>query len=163
MKSRDKLILKIFIILSLIGLAVSTYQTVEHYFMSSSICDLSVSFSCSVVTESAYGEFPQNSGIAVSFYGMVWWVAMLFISFKMLNGWKLKDIEFYLFVWVIVGLGSILYFIFIELVVLPSETGSLVICPFCTLQHLMILGIVPLSYLLLKKSFRTYLGDIFYK
>ncbi len=160
---RDRLILKLFIVVSLVGLVVASYQTYEHYFVASSICDFTQTFSCSAVTESAYGEFPKNSGIAVAAYGVVWWVGVIFLSVMMLRGWRLKNPEFYLFLWMMVGLGSILYLLFIEFYVLPMETGVLAICPLCTVQHILIFFMIPFSFLLLKKSFSKYFDNIFYK
>lgn len=157
-------VLKAIIGLSVLGLAVATYQTYEHYFLGSSVCDLSATFSCSAVTESRFGEFPPNSGIAVAALGMVWWLGLMALSYTSLKGKEwFKNQDFYTFSYVVAGLGFVAYLLVVELYILPMELGATVICPFCTVQHIIIVfGLLPLSYTLMEKPIRAYLSDIFY-
>ncbi|MDY6761587.1 MAG: vitamin K epoxide reductase family protein [Candidatus Nanohaloarchaea archaeon] len=156
--------LKLVIGLSVVGLAVALYQTVEHYFLASAVCDVSATLSCSVVTESRFGEFPPNSGLATAAWGVLWWAGMAVLSTATLKGKEwVEDQEFYLFSYIAAGLVFVIYLLTVELYILPQETGRVVICPFCTVQHVLIVfGLLPLSYLLLDKPVREYLADIFY-
>ncbi|MFB6294956.1 MAG: vitamin K epoxide reductase family protein [Candidatus Nanohaloarchaea archaeon] len=155
--------LKVIIGLSVIGVGVALYQTVEHYFLASTVCDVSASLSCSVVTESRFGEFPPNSGIATAAWGVLWWAGLIALSAATLTGREwLDDQEFYLFSYVAAGIAFVAYLLAVELYILPQETGRIVICPFCTVQHGIIVSILLLAYPLLDKPVRSYLSDIFY-
>ncbi|MDY6770405.1 MAG: vitamin K epoxide reductase family protein [Candidatus Nanohaloarchaea archaeon] len=159
---RDQ-ILKWTIGLSIVGLIIATYQTYEHYFLASAICDLSKTFSCSTVTGSRFGSFPPGSSIATALWGMAWWIGLIGLSGATLRGinW-FKNQLFYIFAYVATGTVFIAYLLVVELYILPQETGALVICPFCTIQHILILIILFLTYGLLQKPVKDHLTDIFY-
>lgn len=159
---RDTL-LQIILLISFIGLIVAGYQTYEHYAPVSSVCDINEQFSCSVVTESRYGEFPQQSGIALSAWGILWWVSVILLSYTLLQGREfLENQEFYLFADFGFGVLTALYLIAVELYWLPQETGEVVICPLCTVQHALIAALIVIGYFLLEKPIRAYIEDIFY-
>lgn len=160
--STKKVILSTMLILSIIGVIISGYQTVEHYFLSESICDFSENFSCSAVTESRFGELPVDSGVAASLWGLVWFIGLTFLvytSLKKKEKFKLQD--FYTFLYLLGGILFVAYFLFIELIVLPAEYGELIICPFCTILHIDIIILLVLSFFLLKKPVLSYLKDTF--
>ncbi len=155
---------KTILALAVLGLVVAGYQTYEHYYLSSGICDLSSTFSCSIVTESRFGELPQQSGIAVAAWGVLWWLGVIGLGYSGMKGREwLENQEFYLFAYIAAGLGFVAYLLTVELHILPQETGKLVICPFCTVQHVLIVILVFLSYTLLDKPITSYLTDIFYR
>ncbi|MCJ7429185.1 MAG: vitamin K epoxide reductase family protein [Candidatus Nanohaloarchaeota archaeon QJJ-5] len=146
--------LKIVFGLSLIGLLIATYQTYDYYF-GLAICSGDSVFSCALVTESAYGSLPPNSGIATALWGAVWWIGMLTITGISLRkpGQWLTDVFFVLFVMSLGGVVVTGYLVFVELYLLPAETGQLAICPFCTAQHILIVTIAALSYTMLEEPF----------
>ncbi|MBS3115998.1 hypothetical protein J4421_00200 [Candidatus Woesearchaeota archaeon] len=151
MKEKNQaMILKVMLVLGILGLITAAYQTVEYYFLRSSFCDFSPNFSCSIVTQSSYGEFPFLSGIAVSLYAVLWWLVLLGIISLML--WKKKEWFLYLKVWMILGIMSALYFLFVELYLLPQEIGLIVICPFCTIQHLLIATLLVMGFFFTRKN-----------
>ncbi len=151
------------LLLSVGGLAVAGYQSYEHYFLGSSVCDVSQGFSCSVITESRFGEFPQNSGIALSNYGLVWWTGLITLLSSQLWNWNLFNREdFYTLIWSFIGFLSIIPLVWIEFVTLPREIGTTVICPFCTIQHILILILFAVSFIILRKPFGEHLEDLFY-
>ena len=154
-------VLKLMLVLSLIGLAVAGYQTYEHYYLESSICDFTESFSCSSVTESTYGEFPAGSGIAWSVYGTFWFLALLWLLNRERKGKRFENQEFYIFSWLGAGIASVVYLLFIELYVLPMELGELIICPLCTIVHVVVVLLFIMSFSLLKKPIKSYLKDVF--
>lgn len=159
MRLNDDKRLAIILSLSAVGLLVAAYQTYEHYFVTSAFCDLSATFSCSVVTGSRFGEFPPNSGIATAAWGVLWWAGMLYLgnalrTGKQLFGDRIADAAFPLFAWIIAGLGFVGYLLIVELYVLPRELGTLTICPLCTVQHVIIVAIAGLGYGLLDDPVR---------
>ncbi len=159
-----ELLLKAVLVFSVIGLGVAGYQTYEHYYITSSFCDLSSTFSCSAVTGSQYGEFPPNSGIATAAWGVLWWLAVIALAGDQLRGKRFENEEFYLFTAVSGGLLFVAYLLAVELYVLPQETGSLAICPLCTVQHVIIVMLLlPASYLMLERPILDYLEDVFYQ
>lgn len=150
----------VMLLLSIAGLVVAGYQTYEHYFLTTSICDISATLSCSVVTESRYGEFPPDSGIAVAAYGVLWWGVLIVLIYKSLK--KAAENEFYIFLWIILSLIFVFYLLVIEFYILPREIGMIVICPLCTVQHIFIGILLVLSFLLLRKSIKSYLKNLFF-
>lgn len=144
-------------ILAILGLAVAGYQTYEYHVLGSTGCSISETFSCSAVTGSQYGEFPPNSGVATAAWGVLWWLAVVALSGSLLAGARFfKQQEAYLFGISVVGVGFMLYLLTVELYILPQETGQLAICPFCTAQHVLILGVTALSYTLLPQPVHDY-------
>ncbi len=156
-----KTILKLMLFLSLIGLITAGYQTYEHYFLETSICDFTESFSCSAVTESIYGEFPFGSGIATAFYGVIWFIALMWLLGREIKGKRFKDQEFYIFSWLSVGILSVIYLLTVELYLLPLEIGEIVICPLCTVVHVVVVLLFIMSFALLKRPIKSYLKDVF--
>ncbi|MBI2543252.1 MAG: hypothetical protein HYW24_03640 [Candidatus Aenigmarchaeota archaeon] len=162
-ESKRNIILRVMLIFSIVGLSVTSYQTYEHYFLGTSVCDFTATFSCSVVTESRFGEFPPSSGIATAAWGILWWSVLAILVYGTLRKKEwLKLQEFYIFLWLIGGLIFAIYLLSIELYFLPQETGEIVICPLCTFQHILIVANLVLSLSILKKSIKDYLEDIFY-
>jgi uncharacterized membrane protein len=155
-----KKLIKIALALAVLGLIIAFYQTAEHYFLSESICDLSETFSCSVVTESKYGELPFNSGISLALWGSLWWIALIILLYRLKKP-LLKNQEFYIWLMVITGMAFVIYLVAVEVYFLPLETGEVVICPLCTIQHILILLLLPISWKLLKKPLVKYVDTLF--
>lgn len=147
--------------LGLIGLMVAGYQTYEHYFLPAPVCDLSQTFSCVLVTESRFGEMPPGSGIATALWGLLWWIGLLGIGTATLRGisW-FKDRSGFLFGYILAGVPPVIYLLIVELYILPAENGQLAICPFCTIQHLLIAIVLALGYVQLEPSPRAILTGI---
>lgn len=161
MKRRSLLITVI--VLGVLGLVVAGYQTYEHYFITSAVCDLSSTFSCSAVTGSAYGEFPPGSGIATALLGAIWWIVVIYLAYSMLTDSPIVPSQsFALFGTEVFGALFMIYLLVVELYILPQQTGQLAICPFCTVQHVLILALLPLTYELLNRPVGSYLENVFY-
>lgn len=153
-----KELLAFFLFLAIIGLGVAGYQSYEHYSLSASVCDVSSNFSCSTVTESRFGEFPQDSGIALSNYGIVWWLGLIFLLSSQIWNWGTpRKADLYTLSWNLIGFLTILPLLWIELYTLPQEIGKTVICPLCTIQHILIVIIFALSFFILKKPISSYI------
>ncbi len=152
-------VLSIIFFMAIIGLAIAGYQTYEHHVLGYAGCNVSDLFSCASVTGSEYGEFPPNSGIATAAWGAAWWIAVVFLSGTLLAGYRLfAEQEFYLFVMTVFGVLFMLYLLTVELYILPQQTGTFAICPFCTAQHILIVGILLLSYRLLDRPVRDHVA-----
>ncbi len=159
---REKL-LGAFVGMSLAGLAVAGYQTYEHYFLASSVCDFTSTFSCTTVTGSRFGEFPPGSGLATAAWGVLWWAGAAVLGYGMLKGRKwMESLDFYTFAYTGFGVLFAAYLLVVELYLLPQETGTLAICPLCTVQHVFILLMFIISYTALEKPVKEYLEEVFY-
>ncbi|MFB6265743.1 MAG: vitamin K epoxide reductase family protein, partial [Candidatus Nanohaloarchaea archaeon] len=146
---------------SLLGLLISVYQTYEHYFLATAICDVSQTFACSPVTESRFGNFPVGSNVATAFWGVLWWAGLSTLSYLTMKGRRMiEDQDFYLFTYISTGLAFIAYLLVVEFYILPRETGSLAVCPFCTAQHILILASIGLGYSVLEGSVRDRLRNV---
>lgn len=155
---RNTLLSAIFF-MTVLGLAIAGYQTYEHHVLGYAGCTVSETFSCASVTGSQYGEFPPSSGIATSAWGVIWWVAILGLSGSLLVGKRFfAQQEFYLFALTVSGVGFMLYLLTVEFYILPQETGKLAICPFCTVQHILILAVLACSYGTLDRPVREYVS-----
>lgn len=181
---RRDTVLALMLVMAVLGLGVATYQTYEHYAKKeSSVCDISESLSCSTVTSSRFGVFPPSAsgGIPVAFYGMIWWLGFIVLlgaqrweesgiaditerglDALQLDVFGFDNLDFATFTWLVVGLGTIVYLLWVELVALPAETGEIVICPFCTVQHVLIVIAFGLSFFILEKPVREYISDVVY-
>lgn len=161
---RRATVLRLILALAIIGLAVAGYQTYEHYAqIDSDVCDLGEQFSCSVVTESRYGEFPPQSGIALSAWGVLWWLSVIVLTATMLYGVEFLPMqEFALFADLVFGALTALYLIAVELYFLPQLTGEIVICPLCTVQHVLMFVVLGAGYTLLEQPLDAYLEAVFY-
>jgi uncharacterized membrane protein len=141
---------------AIVGLAIAGYQTYEFHVLGYAGCSGPGLFSCAQVTGSAYGAFPPGSGIATAAWGAAWWIGVLILSGSLLMGRRLfRDQEFYLFGTAALGSGFIVYLLTVELYILPQQTGELAICPFCTAQHILIIGVLILSHRLLDRPVRS--------
>lgn len=127
------------IILSLVGLAISIYLTLYHYFPSVPlVCQTSSLINCANVLNSQYAFI---FGFPVALYGIIFFMVELFFLFAQKKGITL-------FVWNIIGLGFVFYFLYSE-----YEVGS--ICEYCTMVHIIVIALLISSlYLFLKEDER---------
>ena len=152
----------IVLILAVIGLVDSVYATYEHYeylkdSASKAFCDISSEISCSAVNGSEYSEI---FGIPVAATGAAWFVVTIVLALEMRKKTRTgfwKNAPFYLFVWSVIGLFSIMYFIYVELFLIGS------ICILCTIVHIIVVITLLLSYKALEKPIGKYISEIFYK
>jgi len=115
------------LILAFAGLLVSIYLVYSHYHKSSS-CDITPSFSCSVVNTSTYSEI---FGVPVAVFGVLWNIFAIAGVWKILSGEKPLIFLYALLLWLGVGTVFVFYMIYAEFMI-----GG--ICPYCTLVHLFI-------------------------
>lgn len=140
---KRKTILVLMSILGFLGLMLSLYLVQHHYTQASEtgFCDVSATISCSLVNGSSYAELFH---IPIAFYGVFWF--LVFLSTLFLIYKKKVFAKTFLFAWSLSGFFFVFYLIYAE-----WQIGAL--CPWCTLVHLDIFLLLPLSILLYRKKF----------
>lgn len=148
-------LLKIIFLLSVLGMVISGYLIKVHYSENKSICDFNEKFSCSVVNRNEHAEF---WGMPVALFGL--------LGYSLLGGlsWGLYKKEFLkersgehfwlnkiilpesLFLFSIIALGISAYLTYTEFFVIG------VVCLFCLVSQVNILGISFFSYKCLRRE-----------
>jgi len=113
--------------LTVVGLGVSTYLTVEHFTNNATLaCSIGGVVDCAKVTTSAWSTF---MGIPVALLGLVFFLVLLPLvwpsTWRSRAGW-LDPVRLG---WVTVGLGMVLYLVWAELYRIHA------ICLWCTAVH----------------------------
>ncbi len=111
---------------SVAGLAVSVYLTIVHYAGVPLACPTGQVVNCEVVLSSSYALI-AGTPVPTSAAGIVWFAVSAVL-------WALPLRRAQL-IWSGLGLLTILYLVFIEIVRLGT------ICVWCTVAHLLVLGI----------------------
>lgn len=137
MKRRTLVVLLAF--LSVVGLVLSLYLVQHHYALAQeSFCDMNAVISCSVVNQSAYAQLFH---VPVAFYGVLWFLVFLGLLYL----YKKPLARKILLLWSVSGVLFVFYLLYAE-----WQIGAL--CPWCTLVHGIVLGILPLTILLYKRK-----------
>ena len=134
--------LNVFLILSLLGVIISTYLVFNHYNppAEGAFCDLTETASCSLVNTSVFSEL---FNVPVALLGAFWFIILALLSFRA----KVKNGAFILglVIWSILGILFTIYMIIAEFLLKA-------ICPLCTILHIFILFMLIISILLLRKE-----------
>ena len=118
------------LLLSLAGLAVSIYLTVLHYAGVIPGCPLSGPINCDAVLSSSYAVI-GGTGVPTSAAGIVWFGVSAALWTRPFGRAHL--------VWAGIGLVTVLYLLFIEIVRLG------VICLWCTAAHVLVVAVVIIA------------------
>ncbi|HKV86700.1 MAG TPA: vitamin K epoxide reductase family protein [Candidatus Dormibacteraeota bacterium] len=118
------------VLASVAGVAVSVYLTSVHYAGVPLACPATARISCEAVLSSAYGVIAGTS-IPTSAAGLVWFAVSALL-------WTRPPSRLHM-VWSALGLLTVLYLVFIEVVVLGA------ICVWCSLAHLLVLAIAVIA------------------
>ena len=103
------------IILSIVGLAISSVSLVNHYSTNkSSYCSYGDNFNCDVVNRSVYS---QVSGVPVALIGMIGYVVLALLSWLTRRG---NDQRGFIVAGALVGLGFSLYLTYVEKYILAT-------------------------------------------
>ncbi len=123
-------------VLSLAGLGVSIYLTIDHFAKIPPVCVANSVFNCEKVTTSAQSYF---LGIPVAMLGLGFYVVMTAINLPMLQ--KASDRRIHVARLVLAGVGMIfvLYLISAELLIIGN------ICIWCTSVHVITFLIFALT------------------
>ncbi len=114
------------LVLSILGLGVSTYLTVAHYSGTSLVCSDSGLVNCAKVTQSAESVF---LGVPVALWGLLFYVAMVAVNLPV--AWRSVDRRIHVLrlVMATVGICFVLYLVSAEFLVIKN------ICLWCTAVH----------------------------
>ena len=115
---------------SVLGIVVSIYLTVLHYVGVAPACPVSGPVNCEAVLSSPYAVIGGTS-IPTSAAGIVWFAISAVLSLRSLGWVQLA--------WSTLGLLTVLYLVFIEIV----RLGAL--CLWCTAAHILVLAIFLLA------------------
>jgi uncharacterized membrane protein len=117
--------------LSVAGLAVSVYLTVDHFTTRSVLaCPATASVNCEKVTTSQYAWV---LGIPVALYGLVFFVAMVALTVP--PAWRDDRLRRVRLGACLVGVASVVYLVGVELFVLDT------ICLWCTAVHVLTIAL----------------------
>tara|TARA_Y100000310_G_scaffold267836_1_gene280080 strand:- start:595 stop:1092 length:498 start_codon:yes stop_codon:yes gene_type:complete len=140
-KLRNKVVIGL-IILGVIGLVTSTYLTFLHYNpggdLGFCLVDENGVSSCTIVNSSSFSEV---LGIPAGVLGMVWF-AILFVLLWQVK--KRQELAKRLLIWNVLGVLSIFYFIYGEIVL-----GT--ICTYCTVVHVIVVISLIVSIFFMKE------------
>ena len=106
------------------GIAVSIYLTVFHFVGLVPACPVTSRINCEVVLSSPYGVI-AGTPIPTSAAGILWFGVSVLLWLRPFGWMQLA--------WSGVGMLSVLYFVFVEIVPLGS------ICLWCTVAHVLVL------------------------
>jgi uncharacterized membrane protein len=138
---KNKTIIIILLILSIIGLFASAYLTVLHFIPTDSFCDLNATFSCSKINQSKYSSF---LGIPVALLGLCGYLIFIIINLsllfvKSLEKYKKQLSRLQLTLSVLALIFS-LYLTYIEFAVLWT------LCILCLTSQIVLFMLVFFSY-----------------
>lgn len=129
----------IILVLSIIGIILSSYLTYVHYSGTDlDYCHFNESFDCDLVNKSSYAEF---LGIPVALGGLIMYLILLYYVLGEeynLKLHKIKDFKFYIKLISTLGVLFTLYLMYIEAFVLESW------CIFCIIHAAIIFIIFAL-------------------
>ncbi len=133
---REKLIYRLAILVSLIGLAISIYLTITHYYPDVPLaCPETGIINCNNVLTSQYAYI---LGLPVAVLGVLFFIAELIVILV------IKNNDYFIMLSGI-GMAFVFYYIYSEYMV-----GS--ICIYCTGVHICAISLLILSLLMEKKK-----------
>ncbi len=127
------------LILSLLGAGIAIYLTAVHYENVPLLCSTSGLIDCSRVLSSAYSVVPGTT-VPISVPGLLWCVmsaAVTITGLRVLQPQVRRRIQVAQFAWSLLGMLTVLYLVYVELVQLHT------ICAWCTALH----GIILVMFL----------------
>jgi len=120
---------------SLIGAGIAIYLTFEHYQLVPLACSNNGLVNCTRVLSSPYSVIPGTS-LPITIPGLAWCVVMAALATAGLYaGLQSLWLRLAQFAWSLVGILTVLYLVYIEIVRLHT------ICAWCTALHVLILVI----------------------
>ncbi len=134
------------LVLSLIGIGISIYLTSVHYENAPLICSANGVVDCAKVLSSPYSVVPGTT-IPISVPGLLWCVVMGGLAF---TAWRIlperRSLLLAELIWASVGIVTVLYLVFVELVRLHT------ICAWCTGLHVIILAMLLITIVQLQQA-----------
>jgi uncharacterized membrane protein len=121
------------LVLSLIGVAISIYLITVHYQSAPLICSTTDIVNCESVLSSRYSVVP-GTNLPVAVPGLFWYIISIALAIAAWRFWPQRRwLHITELVWASLGMLSVFYFVYVEIVLLDK------ICTWCTVVHLIIL------------------------
>jgi len=130
-----------FLIVSIIGAAISVYLILVHYDQHNVplVCSTRGFINCENVLSSPYGQIPGTT-IPISVPGLLWFLVAGGLAFVVWNSRsEIRQLLIAEALWSGLGILTAFYLVYIELVVLHT------LCAWCTALHLLILTLLITS------------------
>lgn len=129
----------ILFLLALIGAGIALYLTSVHYEHVPLVCSAQGFVDCTRVTSSAYSVIPGTT-IPITVPGLLWTIVSAILA---VIGWRTLNQDRHILlaqlIWSLLGLLTVLYLVYVELVQLHT------ICAWCTGMHVVILVMFLIS------------------
>lgn len=113
------------------GIAISAYLTVVHYSELPLVCSTTALISCERVLSSPYAII-AGSGLPTSAAGIIWFSVSALLAAAQLRGLRGPAIVRWHLLWSAVGLATVIYLVFLEIV----QLGAL--CIWCSSAHALV-------------------------
>ena len=123
------------LVLSLVGAGIAVYLTAVHYENAPLICSTRGLIDCSRVLASPYSVVPGTS-VPITVPGLAWCAVsaiLAIVGLRLLRPQVRYRIQQAQFAWSLLGMLTVLYLVYVELVLLHT------ICAWCTGLHVIIL------------------------
>jgi uncharacterized membrane protein len=123
--------------MAIAGIAVAAYLTAVHYTPLPLVCSTTGVINCAQVTSSRYSVVPGTT-VPITIPGILWFlVSGGLAGVGLVRVWQRRvepaRLRLAQLVWAALGLGFVLYLVYIEIVLLHR------LCEWCTVVHLLIL------------------------
>ena len=127
----------VLLLLSVAGIGIALYLTAVHYENVPLVCSTRGFVDCSFVLSSPYSVIPGTT-VPITVPGLAWGVisaALAIAALRLSSSFSpmLRNIHIAQFAWSLVGMLTVLYLVYVEIVKLHT------ICAWCTAMHIIIL------------------------
>lgn len=116
--------------LALVGAGIAIYLTTVHYAQVPLLCSSQGLVNCERVTSSSYSVVPGTT-LPITIPGLLWFVVSAVLAIGALRQGK-RWISTAQLVWGVLGMLTVLYLVYVELVILHT------ICAWCTAVHVIV-------------------------
>jgi uncharacterized membrane protein len=133
----------VFLVCALLGVGISVYLTTVHYQHVPLICSSQGLIDCAHVLSSPYSVVPGTS-IPISVPGLGWCVVSAILAVAVLYfGLEQRRLLWVQFAWSLLGMLTVLYLVYVEIVRLHA------LCIWCTILHglILIMFLITIFYL----------------
>lgn len=116
--------------LALVGAGIAIYLTTVHYAQAPLLCSSQGLVNCERVTSSSYSVVPGTT-LPITIPGLLWFVVSAVLAIGALRQ-RQRWISTAQLVWGALGMLTVLYLVYVELVILHT------ICAWCTAVHVIV-------------------------
>ena len=116
--------------LALVGAGIAIYLTTVHYAQAPLLCSSQGLVNCERVTSSSYSVVPGTT-LPITIPGLLWFALSAVLAIGALRQ-RQRWISTAQMVWGVLGMLTVLYLVYVELVILHT------ICAWCTAVHLIV-------------------------